>query len=541
MKQMGSRLRNVDPTMKQRIHEIEEDPTSGDARPEFEPSPDIIIVGAGVAGAALAYTLGKDGRQVRVIERDLSEPDRIVGEVLQPGGYLKLMDLGLQARKRPFAPTDGPARGLRARLTVLHIPTINELSTKLNWFSDCVENIDARRMIGYAVCKDGKYAELPYAADVAGRSFHNGRFIQKMRDKADTLPNVKLTQGTVTSLLEENGTVRGVQYRTKEGRELKAYAPLTIVCDGCFSNLRRSLCTSKVDILSSFVGLILENCEVPFENYGHIILANPSPILFYSISSNEVRCLVDVPGQKLPSLANGEMAKYLRTVVAPQVPQELHNAFISAVDKGIIRTMRNTNMPAPRCPKPGALLIGDAFNMRHALTGGGMTVALYDIVVIRNLLRNLRDLKDTDTLCKHLQSFYTLRKPVAFTVNTLAGASYKLCCASADQGRNEMHDVFFGYLSTTGFCSKGPVSLLCGRNLHPLNLLLNFSAGAIYAVGRLFIPYPTPKRLWSGVRLILGASAIILPVIKAEGVKEMLCPFTAPAYYSSQKERISKN
>lgn len=33
-----------------------------------------------------------------MIERDLSEPDRIVGELLQPGGYLKLIELGLEGR-----------------------------------------------------------------------------------------------------------------------------------------------------------------------------------------------------------------------------------------------------------------------------------------------------------------------------------------------------------------------------------------------------------------------------------------------------------
>ncbi|XP_044364729.1 uncharacterized protein [Triticum aestivum] len=37
-----------------------------------------------------------DDRRVHVIERDLTEPDRIVGELLQPGGYLKLIELGLQ-------------------------------------------------------------------------------------------------------------------------------------------------------------------------------------------------------------------------------------------------------------------------------------------------------------------------------------------------------------------------------------------------------------------------------------------------------------
>jgi squalene monooxygenase len=31
-----------------------------------------------------------------VIERDMKEPDRIVGELLQPGGYLKLIELGLE-------------------------------------------------------------------------------------------------------------------------------------------------------------------------------------------------------------------------------------------------------------------------------------------------------------------------------------------------------------------------------------------------------------------------------------------------------------
>ena len=30
-----------------------------------------------------------------MLERDLSQPDRIVGELLQPGGYLMLKRLGL--------------------------------------------------------------------------------------------------------------------------------------------------------------------------------------------------------------------------------------------------------------------------------------------------------------------------------------------------------------------------------------------------------------------------------------------------------------
>ncbi|KAJ6802065.1 squalene monooxygenase-like [Iris pallida] len=458
---------------------------------------DVIVVGAGVAGSALAYTLGKDGRRVRVIERDLTEPDRIVGELLQPGGYLKLIELGLE---------------------------------------DCVDKIDAQRVIGYALFKDGKNTKLSYPlekyhSDIAGRSFHNGRFIQRMREKAAALPNVRLEQGTVTSLLEENGTVKGVSYKSKSGEELKSYAPLTIVCDGCFSNLRRSLCYPKVDVPSCFVGLILENIQLPFPNHGHVVLADPSPILLYPISSTEVRCLVDVPGQKVPSIANGEMAHHLKTVVAPQIPVEIRDAFIAAVDRGNIRTMPNKSMPASPYPTPGALLMGDAFNMRHPLTGGGMTVALSDIVVLRNLLKPLRNLHDSVSLCKYLESFYTLRKPVASTINTLAGALYKVFSASPDQARNEMRQACFDYLSLGGVCSTGPVALLSGLNPRPLSLVAHFFAVAIYGVGRLLLPFPSPKRLWIGARLISGASGIIFPIIKAEGLRQMFFPATVPAYY----------
>nr|XP_027074161.1 squalene monooxygenase-like [Coffea arabica] len=357
-----------------------------ECRTGWDSDTDVIIVGAGVVGAALSYTLGKEGRRVRVIERDLTEPDRIVGELLQPGGYLKLIELGLE---------------------------------------DCVVNIDAQRVLGYALFKDGRSTRVSYPlenfhSDVAGRSFHHGRFIQRMREKAASLANVRLEQGTVTSLLEDDGTVKGVEYKTKSGKQLKAYAPLTIVCDGCFSNLRRSLCSSKI-------------------------------------------------------------------------PAELHDAFVSAIDKGDIRTMPNRSMPAAPHPTPGALLLGDAFNMRHPLTGGGMTVALSDIVVLRDLLKPLQNMNDAESLCKYLQSFYTLRKPVASTINTLAAALYKVFCASSDQARKEMREACFDYLSLGGVCSDGPIALLSGLNPRPLSLVLHFFAVAAYAVGRLLTPFPSPR------------------------------------------------
>ncbi|KAH9694918.1 Squalene monooxygenase [Citrus sinensis] len=401
-------------------------------------STDIIIVGAGVAGSALAYTLGKDGRRVHVIERDLRQPDRII-----------------------------------------HLVTDKHVA------ADCVSDIDAQNVYGYALYKGGKSTKLSYPlgsfnSNVAGRSFHHGRFVQRMREKAASLPNVRMEQGTVTSLLERNGTIKGVEYKTKTGEKHTAYAPLTVVCDGCCSNLRRNLCNPKVGIPSCFVGLALENCKLPFANHGHVVLAEPSPILFYPISSTEIRW------------QNLHLSCFENCYRSP------------ATEKGNMRTMPNRSMPAAPYPTPGALLMGDAFNMRHPLTGGGMTVALSDVILLRDLLRPLHSLDNAYSLCKYFESFYTLRKPVASTINTLAGALHKVFSTSSDPAREEMRQACFEYLRL---------------------------GVAVYGVGRLLIPFPSPKRLWIGARLISDASGIIFPIIKAEGITQMFFPVAVPAYY----------
>jgi squalene monooxygenase len=56
---------------------------------------DVLIVGAGILGCAAAVTLARQGRSVVLLERNLNEPDRIVGELLQPGGVAALEKLAM--------------------------------------------------------------------------------------------------------------------------------------------------------------------------------------------------------------------------------------------------------------------------------------------------------------------------------------------------------------------------------------------------------------------------------------------------------------
>jgi len=114
-------------------------------------NPDAIVVGAGIIGCSLAVTLGKQGRSVVLLERDWSEPDRIVGELLQPGGVKALTKLGLR---------------------------------------DCLEGIDAIPEHGYQVMYRDEKVLIPYLGgdeeSRQGRSFHHGRFINNLRKAART-------------------------------------------------------------------------------------------------------------------------------------------------------------------------------------------------------------------------------------------------------------------------------------------------------------------------------------------------------------------
>uniref|UniRef100_A0A480R4D9 Squalene monooxygenase n=1 Tax=Sus scrofa TaxID=9823 RepID=A0A480R4D9_PIG len=357
--------------------------------------PEIIIVGSGVLGSALAAVLSRDGRKVTVIERDLKEPDRILGEYLQPGGCHVLKDLGLE---------------------------------------DTMEGIDAQVVDGYIIHDQESKSEvqIPFPLSEnnhvqSGRAFRHGRFIMGLRKAAMAEPNAKFIEGTVLQLLEEEDVVLGVQYRDKETGDIKElHAPLTIVADGLFSKFRKNLISNKVSVSSHFVGFLMENAPQFKANHAELVLANPSPVLIYQISPSETRVLVDIRGEMPRNLR-----EYMIENIYPQLPDHLKEPFLEASQNSHLRSMPASFLPSSPVNKRGVLLLGDAHNMRHPLTGGGMTVAFNDIKLWRKLLKGIPDLYDDAAILQAKKSFYWTRKMShSFVVNVLAQALYELFSAT---------------------------------------------------------------------------------------------------------------
>ena len=109
----------------------------------------------------------------------------------------------------------------------------------------------------------------------------------------------------------------------------------------------------------------------------------------------------------------------------------MQRPFKNALKEGRFRSMPNSHLPASLCSKRGVLLLGDALNMRHPLTGAGMTVALSDVLVWRNLLQSVPHLTDYDDITLRQKKFLRIRQwSHSFVVNVLAQALYKLFSAS---------------------------------------------------------------------------------------------------------------
>jgi squalene monooxygenase len=152
----------------------------------------------------------------------------------------------------------------------------------------------------------------------------------------------------------------------------------------------------------------------------------------YQIGTHETRILVDIP-DNLPgaSVKNGGVKGYMKNSVLPRLPEGARASFLDALEKGQLRSMPNSFLPASTNTTPGLMILGDALNMRHPLTGGGMTVAFNDVCVIRDLLspEKVPSFSDTDLVLKQLAQFHWARKNSSSVINILAQALYALFAA----------------------------------------------------------------------------------------------------------------
>ncbi|MFT4525062.1 MAG: squalene monooxygenase [Bacteroidia bacterium] len=446
---------------------------------------DVCIVGAGVVGCTLGHALAKQGKKVLVIERDLEEPNKFIGELLQPGGVESLLKLG--------------------------------------WPKSAFEEIDSPEVSGYALFKDGQEFSIPYEqieGKVAiGQGFRYGKFIGRLRKFLTEQPNVTLVGGKVTDLMETDESVFGVEYIPNgETQKISAPASLTVVSDGGYSTFRKGLSNNDREIRSYMLALLLEDADLPYPGHGHVFIGR-QPFLAYPVTSRHTRMLIDFPKDQPPKKGEA-LTNFLMTEIRDAIPEQMHPSFDHAVKTYPFKAMPSCEIPADPIRKKGAVLIGDSLNMRHPITGGGMTVGLTDVKYLSDLLAGLTDYSDLNSLNGIIESFYDTRHEATSAVNILANALYKVL------SHEELSQACFDYLGKGGKHASEPIQLLAGISTDRKMLIEHFMAVAKSGATNKLKPFPTPARIKAAKNMVGDAIDIIEPQLDHEkfgdGLKSLI-------------------
>jgi len=450
---------------------------------------DVIVIGAGVVGPAIATALARQGRKVLIVERDWSKPDRIVGELLQPAGVKALKELGMVHAINNIEAQD--CLGYYIKFYDKSVQIKYPLKADAYKTNPVKPVLDCVSATNDKMLSDSTLSSTEWNNDdrVRGVAFHHGDFLQNMRAIVKAESNVDWLEGTAVKILrdpEDPNTVIGVTI--KQGDIKKDYfAKITISCDGIYSKFRKELSPTNVPSIGShFVGLHLKHAVLPAKHHGHVILGKQAPVIVYQISPEETRILCAYRSVKPPSRSNDEVLVYLREEVLPVLPEETQPAFEEALSFGKFRVMPNQYLPARKQGhrnNQGLIMLGDSLNMRHPLTGGGMTVGLNDAVLLAKLLHPscVKDLGDHEAVSDKLKQFHRQRKNLDSVINTLSIALYALFAAD----RNSLQILqrgCFKYFLLGGSCVSGPIGLLSGMLPFPMLLFNHFFSVAFYAI-----------------------------------------------------------
>ncbi len=430
---------------------------------------DICIIGAGMAGATIAAYLAPKGIRIALIDHCFKEKKRIVGELLQPGAVQSLHQMGL---------------------------------------GHLLHGFDAQTVDGYSLLQGDEKITIPYPDNFKGMGLHNGRFLQQIRASALQNESVKQINGKALQLLEnEQHEIIGVSYREALTSEIKTIkAPLTITSDGFFSNFREELSNNEKSVTSYFIGLILKDCEMPFPKHGHVFLSGPTPFICYPISSFEVRLLIDFPGGQLPR--KFALQAHLDANVTPYIPEGMRSSYEQALQEGGFKVMPNHYMAAKPIIRKGAVMLGDALNMRHPLTGGGLTAVFSDIQILSTHLLAMPDFNNTDVIHEKIEAYYRDRQNANANLNILANALYGV------MSNDLLKTAVFKYLQRGGANAQESIAILAGLNRNHYSLIKQFISLAMF--GAYDVVRENSANLPKATKILSDAFTIIKPLAKNE-------------------------
>jgi 2-polyprenyl-6-methoxyphenol hydroxylase-like FAD-dependent oxidoreductase len=315
---------------------------------------DAVVVGGGPGGVVFSYLMARAGLKVLLLEAYKDFNRQFRGDTLNPLTMNILDQLGLMDE-------------------ILALP-----HSKV----DTVKAVGAKEIEAYKLTYSRMPSKYPYVMILAQPIFLNF-----MVAKAASFPNFSVQmQARVNQLIEEDGVVRGVRYKTGDGEIHEARAQVVIGADGRNSVVRdlAGLETRTITQTQSMVVWFKLPVEAGDPEEGLVAREEDLSTLFMFRRPDEwqisltLKKGVDYKTWK----ANGIEA--MRAAIADMVPQFKDR--MESIDWKDTSLLPVELKQTQQWYRDGVLVIGDAAHIMSPFGGIGINLAIRDAVIAANTL-----------------------------------------------------------------------------------------------------------------------------------------------------------
>jgi len=305
---------------------------------------EVLIVGGSIAGAAAARALALAGREVLIVEKNVS-PDsrRLAGEMMHPRGAQVLARLGFLEAVRALG------------------------GTAINGFA-CWEDAGAAPHLL-------DYPDQIHQPTHQGVALHHHELVGTLLEVARSTPGVTAVRGELRDLQWHGDRVVGARIAQGD-QEVTIRTQLVVAADGRHSRTRSKLgIAHQMQQPSMSIGAAVPASALPYPDRGHVFLGAWGPCLAYPIGRDHARVVIDYPIGKHPGRdLVGELERTHLSVYPPR----LREAIVDGLRTGQPRFAANHHLSVDSVHVPGGVLVGDANGIVHPLTAAGMTLSLFD-------------------------------------------------------------------------------------------------------------------------------------------------------------------